>query len=168
MLAAAARFQVAGVFACLEPGDKPRSVVRVEYWVFAGCFLAAPPAWVAEDVPAFATRLIRGKQTVRQTAVATARSSAAVTHTFGVQNVRLAMPTLDMTRASVPTAVPISRKSVRLNDIDVVIPAGNDVGHFAEPSGALAQQEPETLSFLGSHCWYGQRLTPCNASLHQL
>ena len=64
------------------------------------------------------------------------------------------MPTLDMTRASVPTAVPISRKSVRLNDIDVVIPAGNDVGHFAEPSGALAQQEPETLSFLGSQRSY--------------
>ncbi len=88
--------------------------------------------------------------------------------TFGVQKVRLAMPALDMTRASVPTAVPISRKSVRLKEAEVVMPAGKEVGHFLEPSGALAQQLPETDSFAGRKFSYGQRETPCRASDHQL
>jgi hypothetical protein len=49
--------------------------------------------------------------------------------TFGVQKVSPAMPTLLITRASSPTTVPTARKRVLLNEHDVVIPAGNDVGH---------------------------------------
>jgi hypothetical protein len=62
--------------------------------------------------------------------------------TLGVQNVRLARPTLFATRASSPTAVPMSLTSVRLRLVLVVMPAGKDVGHFVLPSLSTAQHAP--------------------------
>ena len=57
------------------------------------------------------------------------------------------------THASVPTAVPMSRKSVRLKEADVVIPAGNEVGHFLVPSAARAQQLPPACCSFGRNFW---------------
>ena len=49
------------------------------------------------------------------------------------------MPMLLATRASVPTALPMARKSVLLNDVDVVMPAGNEVGHLTSPLASRKQ-----------------------------
>ena len=74
------------------------------------------------------------------------KEMAGAALTLGVQNVNEAMPTFDITRASVPIADPIWRNSVRLNEAELVMAAGNDVGHFDTPSRPTAQHLPNVLA----------------------
>ena len=74
------------------------------------------------------------------------------------------MPALLMTRASVPTAVPIARKSVLLKEVELVMPAGKLVGHLGSPLLSTAQHFGALEALL--KLWYGHRETPCKASDH--